>query len=69
MQPFLKVLKRNKFSYIIAISLVTTVILVDTVLDFSEKVINNPTLLLFSIAVFYFLIRIAIKEKLWEDYE
>ncbi len=67
MQPFLKALKKDKVNYIIAISLVTTVILIDTALDFAEKIINNPILLLLSIAIFYFFVRIAIKEELWKD--
>lgn len=67
MTRFLDVLKHNKYGYIFAISLVTTIIVIDTVYDFTEKIISNPILILLSFALFCFLAYLAFKEELWKN--
>mgnify|MGYP001614107508 FL=1 len=50
-----------------AISLTTTVLLANNVIDFTEKIIKYPILLLFSMSVFYFLFRIALEEVMKDE--
>ncbi|MEK6861917.1 MAG: hypothetical protein AABY07_08175 [Nanoarchaeota archaeon] len=66
-QPFLDILKKNKHQYMFAISLTTTVLLANNVIDFTEKIIKYPILLLFSMSVFYFLFRIALEEVMKDE--
>ncbi len=67
MQHFLNVLKKNKYHYIIAISIITTIILVNSILDFADKIKRNPLLLSFSLLIFYFFVTISIKEEIWKN--
>ena len=66
-QQFLDILKKNKHQYMFAISLTTTVLLANNVIDFTEKIIKYPILLLFSMSVFYFLFRIALEEVMKDE--
>lgn len=67
MTRFLDLLKGKKYWYILVISLTTTVIIVDTAYDFSEKIISKPILLIISLIMFGYLFRLGVKEKLWEN--
>lgn len=67
MDSFIDIFKRNKRDYLIIISLTATILLITTVVDFAEKVIKYPMLFLLSIAIFYFLYRIALQEELWNN--
>ena len=66
MQAFLDLTKRNRYIYITAISLVTTIILVNNVIDFTDKIIKNPLLLSLSLVIFYFFTTISIQEEIWK---
>lgn len=67
MQRFLDILKRNRYQYVIAVSLVTMVILINNLVDFAEKIRSNLFLLSISLAVFYFFITISIREEIWKN--
>ena len=67
MTKFLDLLKGKKYWYVLVISLATTVIILDTVYDFSEKIISKPILLIISFAIFLFLAYLAFKEELWQN--
>ena len=67
MEYFLHSLKKHKFMYIIVLSVIATVILFNATLDFAERVINNPILLLFSLLVFYFFVHIAVKQEVQKN--
>ena len=64
MNYFLIIIKKHKFIYILIISLVVTVLTINNILEFAERIINNHFLLVFSIIVFYFLAQLAIKEEI-----
>ena len=66
-EKFLNLLKRDKNAYIIASSLIVIVLIINSVIDFTDKLIKNPTLLLFSLAVFYFFMKISIREEIWKN--
>lgn len=61
MNYFLSFIQEHKFAYIVAISLISTVLIVNSTIEFTERIINNPLLLTLSLAVFYFLFWSAIK--------
>lgn len=67
MNYFLNMIEKHKFIYIIIISLIATVLIVNSALEFAERVINNLTLLLVSLLVFYFLVHIAINEEVKKE--
>lgn len=67
MKTYWHVIRKRKYWYVISLSLVTTVLLVSTALDFSEKIIKKPILLIISLLLFCYLFFIATKEKLWEN--
>ncbi len=69
MQRFLDVLKRSKYSYIIAVSLVTTIILINSILDFTDRIKDNKFLIVLSLVIFYFFVVISIKEEIWKNGE
>ena len=63
MNYFLDLVEKHKFMYIIIISLIATILIINSTLEFAERVINNLALLLVSLLVFYFLVHIAINEE------
>ncbi len=63
MEYFLKIIKEHPVFYIIALSLIATILIINNTLEFAERVINNHFLLVFSLIVFYFLVLIAINEE------
>lgn len=63
MNYFLDLLERHKFIYIIIISLIATVLIVNSTLEFTERVINNHLLLILSLVIFYFLTSLAIRKE------
>lgn len=65
MANFVDLLRRNRVLYVFALSLVTTVLLINEGLEFAENIKRNIMLALFSLVVFYFLVRIAIEGKIW----
>lgn len=65
MSKFVDLLKKNRLTYTLVLSLVTTIVLVNQTLAFVEKVSQSVLLTAFSILVFYFLFRIAVEEKIW----
>jgi len=67
MQRFLDTLKKSKYLYIIAVSLVTTIILINSVSDFTDRIKNNKFLIVLSLVIFYFFVVISIKEEIWKN--
>ena len=67
MHQFLDSLKKNKYQYIIAISLVATAVIINNAVDFADKIIKKPLLMLISIAVLIFFISISMKEEIWKN--
>ena len=66
-QTFLDLLKRNKYPYIVAASLIAAIVLINNVLDFADKIIKNPLLLSLGVVIFIFFITISIKEEIWKN--
>jgi len=66
-EKYLKLFKKKKFLFVISFSFLTTVIFLNALFDFSERLINNPTLMLFALLVFYFLVWVSIKRKIWRS--
>lgn len=64
MDYFLETIRKHKNVYIIIISLIATILIINNFLEFAERIINNRLLLIFSLVVFYFLVYIAIKEEM-----
>lgn len=64
MNFFVDLTKKHRFLYILTISLLATVAIINTSLEFAERVIKNPVLLVFSLVVFVFLVHIAITEEI-----
>ena len=60
MQNFLDILKKNKYSYMIAASLAVTIILINNIIDFADKIKENKLLLSLSLAI-------SIKEEIWKN--
>jgi len=67
MQRFLDILKRSKYQYVIALSLVTTIILINSILDFTDRIKGNKFLIVLSLIIFYFFVVISIKEEIWKN--
>ncbi len=57
--------KKNKYLYVLVLSLVTTVVLINETLDFSGKIMENKMLIIFSLLVFVFLFSIAVNSRIW----
>ncbi len=64
---FVEMLRKNRFGFIVIISFLSTIFLLNTLLDFTEKLISNYTLALFALIVFYFFVWISIKKKIWRS--
>ncbi len=67
MQPFLNLVKTSAFVYSLLLSLVTSVLLINTVVDFSEKLIRNPQLILITITIFGVFLFVAYRWEVWKD--
>ncbi len=67
MYPFLNVLKEYKGGYVVALSFVTTVVVINAMTDFAEKIISNPLLLLGSFVLFIFFLSVTIRQELWKN--
>ena len=63
MDYFLAIIKKHKFIYIVIIGLTFTILMVNNILEFAERVINNHLLLVISLVIFYFLVLIAIRKE------
>ena len=64
---FLDILRYNKYYYIITLSLVTTIIIINETVNFTERIIRHPMLLFGGLMVFFILVRTAFKEELWKN--
>lgn len=69
MEKFLESFKKYKYIYIIGISLITTIILINELFDFIHKVVNQPFILILSIMVLLFFIKFSINRRVWENEE
>lgn len=67
LENFLNILKRNRLQYVIAISLVATVILINSLVDFADRIIKNSFLSVLSAIIFIFFVIIPIKEEIWKN--
>ena len=67
MHPFLNLVKAYTFVYSILLSLATSIILVDTLTDFAEKIINNPWLLFITALIFSIFLFIAYRWEVWKN--
>ncbi len=66
---FLGLAREYPVLFIISVSLVATVLIINSAFYFAERIINNRLLLVFSLVVFYFLVRIAITEEVKKKHE
>ena len=64
MDYFLGIIRKYKFFYILIISFIATVLVMNNAIEFAERVINNKFLLIFSLLVFYSLVQLAIRKEL-----
>lgn len=69
MNHYWALLQRSRSFYIIALSLVTTVLFVNTLVDFVENLIRNPSLYYFSFFIFCLLLLITVRKELWKHVE
>ena len=63
MNYFLRFIEEHKFAYIVIISAIAIVLIVNNILEFAERIINNSLLLILSLLGFYFLFWFAIKKE------
>jgi len=67
MDKYLNLLKRDKVIYVLVLSLIITVLIINNTLQFIEVVKQNIMLFLFSLIVFYFMVIISIKGGVWKN--
>lgn len=65
MKNFLELVQGNKEAYVLVISFITTVIVVNGLIDFAEKLIKYHVLIIISLLLFYLLALIAIRWRIW----
>jgi len=61
MNYFFTIIRKQRVLYIIIISLTATVLIINTTLEFTERIIRNPILLIVSLLVFYTFTLLAIE--------
>ena len=61
MNYFLRVIEKHKFAYIVVISAIATVLVLNSAIEFAERIIKNSFLLMFSLLAFISLVWVAIK--------
>ena len=64
MDDFWNIIKGHKKLYIITIAVVATILIINSSIDFAEKLKKNTILVFISLCIFYFLARILIKEEI-----
>ena len=67
MEDFLRVLRKKKMMYAFTISILGTMLVVNSIVEFGEIIIKSNYLLWFSILVFGCLCVVAIKNEVWKD--
>ena len=67
MNEIWKAIKKYQKLYILIVSALATIILVNETLNFVERIINNVFLGILSLLIFYFLTWVIIKEKIKND--
>lgn len=63
MDYFLNLVREHKFAYIVIISIVATILILNNAIEFAERIINHRLLLVLSLAVFYVLVWLSIKTE------
>ena len=61
MNYFLRLIEEHKFAYIVVISAIATVLVLNSAIEFAERIIKNSFLLMFSLLAFISLVWVAIK--------
>lgn len=61
--------KRSQLFYVLMLNLVTTVIVVNTLVEFTENLIKNHLLLYLSLLIFCLLLLVTIRKELWKHAE
>ena len=61
MNYFLRLIEKHKFAYIVVISAIATVLVLNSAIEFAERIIKNSFLLMFSLLAFISLVWVAIK--------
>ncbi len=69
MEDVWKIIKKYPKTYIIIISLITTILIVNETLEFAERLRKNTLLAILSLIIFYFFVRIIIEERIKNDDE
>ena len=64
MDDFWNIIRSHKKLYIITMSIVATILIINSSIDFATKLKENIMLVFVSLCIFYFLARILIKEEM-----
>ncbi len=63
MDEILDIVKKYPKTYIITVSIIATILIVNETLNFAERIINNTFLGVLSIIIFYFFVRVIIENE------
>jgi|TARA_Y100000310_G_C20367184_1_gene661765 hypothetical protein len=61
------IIKKHPKTYIITISLIATIFIINETLEFAERINSNILLTILSLIIFYFFARIIIGERIDEN--
>ena len=64
MEYIWRIIKKYPKTNIIVVSLIATILIINETLGFAEKIRGNIFLIILSLIIFYFFIRIIIEEKI-----
>jgi len=67
MDKYLNLLKKDSVVYILVLSLIATILIINNTIQFFEIVKGKIMLILFSLLVFYFMVIISIKGGIWKN--
>jgi len=64
MEYIWRIIKKYPKTNIIVVSLIATILIINETLGFAEKIRGNIFLIILSLIIFYFFVRIIIEEKI-----
>ncbi|MBU90749.1 hypothetical protein CMO94_04355 [Candidatus Woesearchaeota archaeon] len=67
MEEIWSIIKKHPKTYIITISLIATIFIINETLEFAERINSNILLTILSLIIFYFFARIIIGERIDEN--
>ncbi len=67
MERFIHLLKGKRIVYTLGVSMLMTILVVATFVDFAERILNNKWLALSALAIFYCFSIIILREEMWKN--